>query len=71
MFAYIFNRLKERSTWLGIIALATACGATIETILAEQIIAAGMALAGIVGIMTKDGPDKTTEEKENTSDDHQ
>ncbi len=64
MFTYIFNRLKERSTWLGIIALATACGVTIESLLAEQIIAAGMALAGIVSIMTKDGTDKSTEEKE-------
>ena len=51
---YIFSRLKERSTWLGLIALATACGATIETVLAEQIIAAGMAIAGLIGVFTKD-----------------
>ena len=30
MFKYILNRLTERSTWLGVIALATACGDTIE-----------------------------------------
>ena len=48
MFKYILNRLTERSTWLGLLALATACGATIEQALADQIIAAG------IGIVTKD-----------------
>lgn len=57
MFKYIFNRLKERSTWLGIIGLITACGASISTELAEQIIAAGIAIAGAVGIVTKDKED--------------
>ena len=54
MFKYILNRLTERSTWLGVIALATACGATIEAAIAEQIIAAGMAVAGLIGVVTKD-----------------
>ena len=45
MFKYILNRLTERSTWLG---------ATIEQALADQIIAAGMAAAGLIGIVTKD-----------------
>lgn len=40
MFKYIINRLTERSTWLGLIGLVTACGASLETALAEQIIAA-------------------------------
>ena len=53
MFKYILNRLTERSTWLGLLALA-ACGATIEQALADQIIAAGMAAAGLIGIVTKD-----------------
>ena len=57
MFNYIFNRLKERSTWLGIIGLITACGASISTELAEQIIAAGIAIAGAVGIVPKDKGD--------------
>lgn len=54
MFKYILNRLTERSTWLGFLAVATACGATIEQALTDQIIAAGMAVAGIIGIVTKD-----------------
>ena len=63
MFKYILNRLTERSTWLGVIALATACGATIEVAIAEQIIAAGMAVAGLIGVVTKD---KTETKKEDT-----
>lgn len=54
MFKYILNRLTERSTWLGLLAVATACGATIEQALADQIIAAGMAVTGLIGIVTKD-----------------
>ena len=64
MFKYIFNRLKERSTWLGIIGLVTACGATISTELTEQIIAAGIAIAGVIGIVTKD---KTETKKEDNT----
>lgn len=54
MFKYLLNRLTERSSWLGLIGLVTACGATIETTLAEYIISAGLALAGIIGVVTKD-----------------
>lgn len=73
MFTYIFSRLKERSTWLGLIALATACGATIETVLAEQIIAAGMAIAGLVGVLTKDttGRTEATATGKESGNDHQ
>ena len=66
MFKYIINRLTERSTWLGVIALATACGATIEEAFAEQIIAAGMAVAGLIGIVTSD----KTETGKKKSDSH-
>lgn len=51
---YIINRLKERSTWAGAIALASACGAVIDAALAEHMIAAGLALTGLIGIVTKD-----------------
>lgn len=73
MFTYIFSRLKERSTWLGLIALATACGATIETVLAEHIIAAGMAIAGLIGVLTKDttGSTEATATGKESGNDHQ
>ncbi len=65
MFKYILNRLKERSTWLGIIALATAGGAVIEAAIAEQIIAAGMAVAGLIGVVTKDKTETKKEDSDN------
>ena len=65
MFKYILNRLTERSTWLGVIALATACGATSEAAIAEQIIAAGMAVAGLIGVVTKDKTETQKEDSDN------
>ena len=65
MFKYILNRLTERSTWLGVIVLATACGATIEAAIAEQIIAAGMAVAGLIGVVTKDKTETKKEDSDN------
>ena len=65
MFKYIINRLTERSTWLGIIALATAGGAVIEAAIAEQIIAAGMAVAGLIGVVTKDKTETKKEDSDN------
>ena len=51
---YIVARLKERSTWLGLISLATALGLLLTPEQQEQIIAAGMAIAGFVGAFTRD-----------------
>lgn len=55
MFAYIIDRLKEASTWRGIIGLLTAAGVTISPEMIEQIVAAGLAVMGIIGMVFKDG----------------
>ena len=54
MVEYIIARLKEASTWRGIIGLLTAMGVTISPELIDKIIAAGMALMGVVGMFFKD-----------------
>jgi len=54
MFAYIIDRLKEASTWRGIIGLLTAAGVTISPEMIEQIVAAGLAVMGIIGMVFKD-----------------
>lgn len=51
---YVLDRLKEPSTWRGIILILTACGVPIAPALADQIIAVGMATAGLVGVVTAD-----------------
>lgn len=53
---YVKNRLRERSTWLGIISFLGAAGVIISPEGAEHIIALGVMLAGGVFTVT---PDKT------------
>ena len=54
MLDYIFSRLSEASTWRGLIALATALGVAISPEQVAAIIAAGMAVMGVIGAFTKD-----------------
>lgn len=54
MLKFIVGRLKERSTWLGIIAIITAAGVGISPEQAEAIAAAGAAIAGVVAVFTAD-----------------
>lgn len=51
---YILARLSEASTWRGIIMLATAAGVVFSAQQAEAVIAAGLALAGLVGAFSAD-----------------
>ncbi len=51
---YLLARLREPSTWRGLILLATALGYAIRPDLAEAIIAMGVALAGGVGVVAPD-----------------
>jgi len=55
-FNFILARLKERSTWLGIIAAVTLAGVKISPELAEQIATAGGMVASAVAIFTSDKP---------------
>jgi hypothetical protein len=51
---YIKERLKEPSTWRGIILLLTAVGVPIAPAMGEAIICVGLAMAGGVGVVTPD-----------------
>lgn len=51
---YIKARLKEPSTWRGIILILTAAGVPIAPQMGEAIICIGLALAGGVGVVTPD-----------------
>jgi hypothetical protein len=50
---YILERAKEPSTWRGAILFLTAMGVPIAPALAEHIVTVGLAVAGIVGMVTK------------------
>ena len=54
MKAYVLERLKEPSTWRGLILLLTAVGVPVAPALADSIISVGLAVAGLIGAVTPD-----------------
>lgn len=50
---YIIDRLKEPSTWRGIVLVATALGATLTPEQAEAIVVAGIGITGLIGACSK------------------
>lgn len=51
---WVFDRLSERSTWLGLVGLISAFGVTLAPELQEAIVVAGLAVAGVVAVVMKD-----------------
>lgn len=49
---YVLARMKEPSTWRGVIYMLTALGVPIAPAMADSIIAVGLALAGLIGAVT-------------------
>lgn len=47
---WILQRLREPSTWRGLVWLATVAGLALSPQQAEAIVTAGMALAGLLGV---------------------
>ncbi len=53
MIQYILERAKEPSTWRGAVFLITSAGVGIAPELGNAIITAGVAVAGLLGVVTK------------------
>lgn len=51
---YLLARLMEASTWRGITLLLTAIGVPLAPEMADAVISAGLAVAGLIGVATKD-----------------
>lgn len=51
---WIIARMKEPSTWKGLIALAAACGVVINPEYAAIILAAGVGMAGFINVVITD-----------------
>lgn len=51
---YILDRLKEPSSWRGLVMVATAFGVSVSPELMDAIIASGTGLAGVIGFVFKD-----------------
>ncbi|MFC7333079.1 MULTISPECIES: hypothetical protein [Azospirillaceae] len=53
---YLIERLRERSTWLGLTTLLTALGASIDPGCLDHIATAGAAAAGLILALMPDRP---------------
>ena len=51
---YLLTRLREASTWRGVVMLVTAAGVALSAAQAEAVIALGMAIAGVIGVFLPD-----------------
>jgi hypothetical protein len=49
----IIEKLKQESTWRGLIAIAMACGLQLDPELQNSILVVGLALMGIINIKAK------------------
>lgn len=54
MIKYLLARGREASTWRGLTLLVTAAGVALTPEQAEALIAAGLAVAGLVGALVPD-----------------
>jgi len=51
---FLIDRLKERSTWLGLTTLLTALGVALNPELKESIAVAGVSVGGLIAALTQD-----------------
>src|SRR6218665_3568789 len=54
LLSFLLSRAYERSTWLGIVSIATALGLTMTELQSEAVIAVGMSIAGVIAAFTGD-----------------
>lgn len=53
---YLIERARERTTWAGLIAIASGVGIAIRPDLRESIISIGVAIGGLLFTLTGDKP---------------
>lgn len=51
---WVIARLSEKTTWYGVTALLTAAGVAVSPELKEAIGLAGVAVAGLIAVVTKE-----------------
>lgn len=51
---YLLARARERSTWIGLVSVATAAGLALSSEESEAIVSAGAAVAGLIAVFTRD-----------------
>ncbi len=54
LLTFLLDRSKEKSTWVGLIAVLSAVGVALSPDQQEAIITAGVAIAGVISVFTKE-----------------
>lgn len=54
---YLLERLSEKSTWRGLLAIVTALGIKLHPEMQEAILTTGLALIGIINVGRKESND--------------
>ena len=52
--AFVVSRMKERSTWLGLVGILSSFGVALQPEYVEAIASIGVALSGVVLVLTRD-----------------
>lgn len=53
-FNKLYQKLQQESTWRGLIAIAMACGSTIDPARQNAIVAGGLTLIGLINVAKND-----------------
>lgn len=59
---FAISRMKERSTWIGLVGLLSSLGVAMQPEMVEAIASVGVALSAVVMILTKDVSKKVAED---------
>lgn len=59
---FVISRMKERSTWIGLVGLLSSLGVAMKPDMVEAIASVGVALSAVVMILTKDLSKKVAEQ---------
>lgn len=54
---FVLDRAKERTTWIGLIGMLSTVGVALKPEMVDAIASLGVALAGLVLVVTKDAAD--------------
>lgn len=56
--SWLFERLSEKTTWLGLVGILSAVGVYMSPDLQNQLVALGIAASGVVAVIVKEKKSK-------------
>ena len=53
-FRWLLERLQEKTTWYGLTAIVTSAGVSLDPNISKEVISTGVAIAGLISVVTKE-----------------